>query len=222
MSTTINHSTFRLRQIGALAVILFLSITLPIGILCWFVKSAMSGKPLRRASSEFKNYSGILHGGELWFPVLRYSLKEDPSSYSGEWRIMRLDLETGVERETGLGAFKERCWPCVVNGEVYRCGPDTVYKMDGSTLVKVTSYDAQSPWHGEVFEFNGQLTNAVETSDGEFQLCHVVNSQWVNGRKFHVPRRGSVWIGDPHFRLQLPQRDVLGLRRGNGCSGFAR
>ncbi len=207
MSATTNNPIFSLRRIVVLAVIVLLSIVLPIGIVIWSVISAMSGKPLGRPSNEFKNYFGVLHGGELWFQVLRFSDKHDPSDYSGEWRIKRLDLETGVERETGLATFNERCWARVMNGEVYVCEPEAVYKRDGSTLVRVSS----EPLPGQVFEFNGQLTNAREISDGEFQLSHLVDGHWVVGRKIRVPKRGSVWIDEPHFKLQSPDSSMKAI-----------
>ena len=189
--------------------VLFLSITLPLGIACWSVKSALLSKPLVRPSNEDKNYYGVLHRGELWFRVLRFSDKHDPSDYFGEWRIKRLDLETGVERETGVVMGTERCWPCVVNDEIYLSGPDVVYKLADSRLIKVTAEDAKTPIYSSgVFEFNGQLTNAVETTDGEFQLHHLKEGYWVAGRKFRVPKRGSEWVEPTHFKLQPPNPKV--------------
>ena len=111
MSATANDLKNDSGRIVFSASIVLLSVALPVGIVIWSVISTMSGKPLGRASNEFKDYFGVLHGGELWFPVLRFSDKHDPSDYTGEWRIKRLDLETGVERDTGLATGSERCWP---------------------------------------------------------------------------------------------------------------
>lgn len=170
----------------------------------------MSGKPLVRPSKEFKNYYGVLHRGELWFPVLRFSDDHDPSEYFGEWRIKRLDLETGVERETGLTTGTERCWPCVVNGEIHVSTPDAIYKSDDSMSIRVSSEGAKTPiYSSQVFEFNGRLTNSVETTDGVCQLIHLEEGHWVAGRKFRVPKRGSVWADAPHFKLQPPIPKML-------------
>jgi hypothetical protein len=62
-------------------------------------------------------------------------------------------------------------------------------------LVKVSADDAKSPpYFTQAFEFDGHVTNIVETSDGVFTLCQLIEGQWVDGRKFLVPQRGSSWV----------------------------
>ena len=99
-------------RIVFLALIVLLSIALPVGISGWSLISAMSGKPLGRPSNEDKDYYGDLHGGELWFSVLQFSDKHAPSDYIGKRRIKCLDLEKGVERETSV-QFLSHTFSCV-------------------------------------------------------------------------------------------------------------
>lgn len=214
MSVTTNELKIGSGRIVFVALVVLLSIVLPVGIVIGSAISSMSGKPLGRPSNEFKNYWGVLHGGEMRFQVMTFSDEHEPSDYSGEWRIKCLDMETGVERESGLPTLNARCWARVINGEFYVFEPAAVYQINGTTLVKVST----EPLRGQVFEFNGQLTSAREIADGEFQLHHLVGDRWVDGRKFRVPKVGSEWIGDPHFKLQPPEPSLKSTWTANMVS----
>jgi uncharacterized RDD family membrane protein YckC len=203
------------------ALMILLSVILPAGVVWWSVNSAVSEKPFRRSSAESRQYAeGCVRNGELWFPV---------HIYSGGWRahrlketrIKRLDLTTGHVSDTDLVIENETAQPVWMNDELYLFSETALFKTDGKSVNKLASIPASSGFfHVTPFLYDGQLTTVIETfdksglpRDDEFRLIHLVNGQWVDGRKILLPGRGRQFKIDrtgarPYQMKLLPRASV--------------
>ena len=82
-------------------VVAIVSIVLPMGIVAAVVFAEMRDKGIAGSPSKMQRaYYGFLSQGELWHTDVKSS--SNPFAPPIETRVMRLDLETGVERDTGL------------------------------------------------------------------------------------------------------------------------
>ncbi|MBS0203202.1 MAG: RDD family protein [Planctomycetes bacterium] len=221
MSTNItgNRPIPLVRRVIGLIAMAFLSTAIPIGILWWSLTSFVTGRPTGRASGEQPVYSlGSLHNGELWYPVFQFTNDAWVPPFS--FRIVRLNLETGVQRETGITAVGGRGHVVWAGDDLYVCNPGSpmetdIYRVVGTSLTRIGRLTNPKSLTVPPFLWNGHLTTVVQTSvlidingnihDDKFQLVHLVDGAWVAGRKILLPGIGREWYDDP-------QRDRLTLR----------
>jgi uncharacterized RDD family membrane protein YckC len=166
----------------------------------------MSGKLLGQTSGEHKIYQGCLRNGELWFAVLKP--KGDPLMPEADCLIKRLDLETGIECDTGLViAGRDFGYPIWMGDELYVETFSAIYRKEGTSLKRVSTNPGRSTsLIVPPFLYQDQLTTVVETNDGGFRLLHLLEDKWAEGRKILLPTPGRVWYHDPQRdrRVLLP------------------
>ena len=113
METNSNH---RLR---VSALMILLSVVLPVGFFWWLVNLVVPEKPFRRSSAESRRYAeGCVRKGELWFPVHIYSGGWRSGRSLKETRIKRLNLTTGRMSETDLVVKNETAQPVWMDDEL--------------------------------------------------------------------------------------------------------
>ena len=200
------------------ALMILLSIILPVGIVWWSVTSAVPENTFRRSSTESRQYAqGSVRNGELWFPVHIYSSRWR-SHRLIETRIKRLNLTTGRISETDLVIENETAHPVWMDDELYVFSKAAIYKMEGTSVKKLALIpESTGFFHVSPFLYDGQLTTIIETFDNrgrfcddEFRLVHLVDGKWVDGRKILLPGRGRQFKiertqGRPFARTLLPR-----------------
>ena len=188
---------FTFNRTITLAIVVFVSVTIPMAISCWSVISAISGKPPDGISYEIKIYQGVLKNHELWFIAYTYTgMAFAPSSES--CRIKCLDLETGIERETGLTLSGDGSYLITLRDELYCVGRTALYRVDDTAISKLAALPPRFlNFHTIPFLFDHQITTIRASADAEFQLMHLDNGNWVEGRKILLPGHNRVWYDDP-------------------------
>ena len=98
---TTERTTSRYRTRSAIKTVV-LSLVLPLVVIIWSATTALKDKLVwGRPSNVLKlHHTGSVRNGELWFAEAH--LDDNPNATAKESRIKRLDLQTGVERDTGL------------------------------------------------------------------------------------------------------------------------
>ncbi|WP_010581680.1 RDD family protein [Schlesneria paludicola] len=190
----------------AMSLIVLLSILLPVGIAVISIHTAISGKPFGFPTHESKIYQGPLIGSELWFTVAKLTGNPAlPSSVHS--RIKRLDLETGIERETGFEVDGDGVFPVRLNEEIYGVSHTAIYRFGAQPMEKILR-PARAPGYFPVpFLYEGRLTDIAETNRGGFRLVHWTGDHWVDGRAILLPDFDRVWWHDPQRerRVLLPR-----------------
>jgi uncharacterized RDD family membrane protein YckC len=198
------------RRIAAILLVVFLSIVLPVGASYFWIKPFLTGKPWGFRSNEYKGYDRTIKNGEMWFASVELSAsflakeRTQTSKFapSHEYKIKRLDLTTGVETDTGLVPYGPMCSQLWMNNELYLNTGNGVYKADASSLKKIAESPLpmaallSAPMHSRVFVYDNQITTVVDADNGAFRLIHLVNGNWVEGRRVRFPRRDRVWDYD--------------------------
>ncbi len=201
-SASTDRSTSSNRRIAILALTVFVSIAVPMGIVVQSVSTALSGRPLGFPSTESKSYQGGLKNGELWFIVRHIDTMTIAS------RLKRLDLQTGLELEAG-GPTNDGIASISIADELYLAGSHAIYKLRNSSLEPVgplPARPASSRLNSTPFVYDGQLTAVAETSEGGYRLIHLKDRRWLDGRKILLPGFGRVWRDDlrHNHRTLLP------------------
>ena len=181
------------------------SIMLPaIVIVCSFIY-AFEGKPFGRSSGDVKFYYSDIHDGELWYSVWQ----EDCSAVfvkpkTPGCRIKRLDLKTGVEVDSGIetGTFLSPLW---IGDRLYLNSSKSIYEMIDNTPVLIGPMISHSaPFSVNEFEMDGRITTVRSNPDGTFCLAHLVDGEWIDGRRIRIPEGTRVWrdvAGNPRKAL---------------------
>jgi uncharacterized RDD family membrane protein YckC len=215
VSGTDEYSASNIRRSIAAGLVVFLSLLLPICVLCGSVLWFVSSNPLGWTSNDLTifPFRGIVKNGEIWFvvddlrddidlPGFRFRIRDG-------FRIKRLNLATGIEREPEQVVINERCYFNWINGELYGVGStdNAVYKRAQGSLVKIA---ARPPRTGRLasrlFVDGGRLACIDVTKDGAFRLIYLVDGQCVDGGTIVLPQEGSRWIeGTDHtYKFMSP------------------
>lgn len=101
--------------IAVVALLAIVSIALPVGIVYLAVANFFAGRTLGVPANVNKVYQGVLENSELWFSD--HHFLRDASRPQFECRIMRLNLETGVEQDSGIKLTNESVFLCRINGD---------------------------------------------------------------------------------------------------------
>ncbi|MBC8116041.1 MAG: RDD family protein [Candidatus Saccharimonas sp.] len=197
--------TSRYRPALAIGIVV-LSIVLPVALACWAVLSEMRDKGIADVPSKRVRYHyGSVKNRELWHAELQ--LSSNVSAPPIESRILRLDLETGVERDTGLVVNGEAGWPMWMGDSLFVVSRSAVFRCEENSLVKVAALPPPSPWfHASTFLWEDRLTTISQTDDGGFHLVHLSDKGWIPGRAILLPTSGRVWYDDQQRgrRVLLP------------------
>ncbi|MEK6259833.1 MAG: RDD family protein [Planctomycetota bacterium] len=194
--------TSRYRPALAIGIVV-LSIVLPAGLIGWSVASALQDKPiLGRPSNVFKIYQGGVKHGELWFSESR--LKGNPALSLFDSRIKRLDLQTGVEHDTGLVVPNDFAYSIWFGERLYVLTSARIYEVAGTSLVEIGRMLPRSATvNSSLFLHDDHLTTVRETDDGGICLAHLIDGQWKDGRPIVLPGQDRVWHDDQQRDRQV-------------------
>lgn len=196
VSTTSHRSTSTHWRIAAAVAVVLLSLIVPAIIVGFSIRSALAGKLFGRPSREQKIYQGAIKDGELWFHAGR-NLENAAPPLDYEGRLIRLDLETGEEHETGISLVGDSLFTMRINDELYSPGIHAIYRVTDGILEKV----AARPEYSQTFDStpfldNGRLSFVVMTKDAGYRLVHWSGDHWDPGREVLMPGRGRVCYHD--------------------------
>ncbi len=192
-----DNPEFPRRPMIAVLVMVCLSVLLPAGIVAWSVVLATSGKTFGCPAAEEAHYTeGALKDGELWF-VTELTTLDWPHTSRAERRLKRLDLATGIERETGFAVTAEACQLVWMNDRLYVYTGEAVYQAVGSSLqLLATAPPFSWTFFSNLFVDDGRLTLVLRSKAGEYRLTQLVDGHWIEGRAILLPGLNRVWTED--------------------------
>lgn len=194
-------------RLAATIAIAVLSILLPSGLVAWTVTSVLEGKIWGRPSNVFRLFQMGVKSGEMWFSETR--LTTNPAVPNGiiDSRIKRLNLQTGVEKDTGLVVPDDVGAIHTIDEKLYVFTQTKIYEAVGNSLVELASLPPRSAtFHSSIFlGEDNRLTLVRQMGDGDYRLIHLVDGQWKQGRPILLPEMDRVW----HDDLQRGRRVVL-------------
>ncbi|MCX7410015.1 MAG: RDD family protein [Planctomycetales bacterium] len=182
--------------------IVVLSLVLPVVVIIWSATTALNDKLVwERPWDILKLHPlGSVRDGELWFTEAQ--LDANPTVRAKESRIKRLDLQTGVERDTGLVVAGDFAHPKWLGDKLYLVSSNAIYEVRGDSLVQIAaSLPSMGPSHSLVFLYEDRLTTIRERETGRRYLTHLIDGQWVDGREIVLPGPDLAWYHD-HERGQ--------------------
>jgi hypothetical protein len=191
------HELTSFQRTTARIVIVLLSILLPAIFVVWSVVMVLSDKPLGRTSNSYKKYHEYdtsIRNGELWFVAETFS--ENPFRMTSVFRIMRLNLTTGAESETGLVTKKKPITSFWINDAFYVLTNTEVFKAIGNSLEQIGLLPEPSrTFFPMPFGMDGNVTSVIESSEG-FRLSHLIDHRWVDGPGILLPGSHRIWYFD--------------------------
>ncbi len=223
MKPTSTKSSVASWRIVAFVLLLCLSFIVPMATIQWFGQPLLSGKYFAGVPRTERQYEfGTIVRGELWFPVRSYL--KDPGNRPFESRLHRLDLKTGIERETPFVFLNEQLFPSWFGGELYLNVHSINHRIEGDRLIPISPPPKETLSTTEAFLHDDKLTMVTEVGQNRFRLIHYVDETWVDGREFFLPRSGHAWFrdsGSEKMRL-LPENSITGgtLVKRPGGTGF--
>ena len=202
---TAERMTSRYRTRLAIKIVV-LSLVLPVVVIVWSATTALKDKLVwGRPSNILKlHHTGAVRDGELWFAEAQLHGNSNALiTLVKESRIKRLDLQTGIERDTGLvvaGDFAHSKW---LDGKLYLVTTNAIYEVQEDLLVQIAASrpNISLPSHSLVFLYEGRLTTIRERETGRRYLTHLIDGQWVDGREIVIPGPNLAW-DDDHERGQ--------------------
>ena len=195
-SATAERMTSRTRTRLTIEIVV-LSLVLPLGVLEWFAATALKDKQVwGRPSDILKlHHTGSARDGELWFAEAQ--LDGNSNAMAKESRIKRLDLQTGVERDTGLVVAGDFAHPKWLSDKLYLVSSNAIYEVRGDSLVQIAaSLPSMGPSYSLVFLYEDRLTTIRERETGRRYLTHLIDGQWVDGREIVIPGPNLAWHED--------------------------
>ena len=199
-------TTSRHRVAFAIGIVI-LSIVLPVVVVGWSVLAEMRDKGISYApSARQRTHYGSIRKGELWHAETR--LSPIPFAPPIETRILRRDLKTGVERDTGLVVPNDYACPLWIGDELYVQSLSVLYQSVDNTLVKLAALPTSSgTFQASLFLWEGRLTTIRQNGDGSYRLIHLSSGQWIDGRPILLPEPGRVFYDDQqrNRRVLLPR-----------------
>ena len=191
--------TLDVRRIAAVVgifVIVCLSLILPFVIVAGAITSALSGKPFGFFSNEYIEYGGPTSDGELWH-VSAPLFANMQSATTEEFRLRRLDLTAGIDRDTGIVVRGPFCARTFVKDVLFLNTGNGIYEVVDKTVKRVADSPAMSAVLSQLpFAYHDQLTMVRFADDGAYRLIHLVDGHWIDGRKVLFPTAGRFWYRD--------------------------
>ena len=182
--------TLDVRRIAAVVGIVSLSLVLPFVIVTGAISSVLLGKPV----CEITVYNGPVRDGEIWHvsaPVFANKQLETEES-----QLRRLDLKTGIDRDTGIVVHGARCERTFVKDVLFLNTDDGIYEVVDRTVKRVADSPEKLAELTKPFAYNDQLTMVRVNDDGAYRLIHLVDGHWIDGRKVLFPGAGRFWYWD--------------------------
>ena len=198
--------------------IVVLSIVLPTGLIGWSVLAEMRDKGVAWLPSKtVRDYFGSVKQGELWYT--EFQAGPNRTAMLSGVRIMRLNLETGEERDSGLAIPSEFGGAKWIGGKLYYLTSTALYRQSDNQFVKLADLSPRPDnFYADVFLFDGHLTTIRPTDDGGHRLLHLSGGKWIDGRPIMLPETDCIWHDDEQRgrRVVLPrtsQQPVLAATR---------
>lgn len=181
-------------------VVAVVSLVVPAGFVVWNYCAAMTGKPFGWHTTRYMQYSSCLKDNELWC-VCADPLGPGPAKLIQKCRLMRINLDTGRESETGLCADQD----LLFNKQITRVGDQLylhnsleIHRIGKDTLEPLGHRRSSlAPYMGPPFDYDGLLTSIVASAERDFHFCHWDGDKWANGRRIVLPLTSQVWTEDP-------------------------
>lgn len=190
-------------RISIAAVILVLiSLLLPAAIVVWSARSAFAGKRFGAPSNEISYFPGALKNGEMWHWVRRTLNTWGPPQYN--FRIKRLNLETGDDLETEIEVTSFPMNPIWLGDELYAYQKSVLYKLRGTQFVEFAQLPAPISGFTRTVPFLYQRKIATIVGDFQngFQLSTLVDGEWTNIGTIRLPFSESLREDPTPFRVQ--------------------
>lgn len=177
--------------------LLCLSIALPIGIVLWSMKSAFEGRTPGYPAREDPVFEGsAVKGHELWHVATPWG-PDRFQQVPKEWRVHRLDLETGVDQSTDLTAQGEFCECAWVAETLFLYTGTTLYQWNGTSLITIPGAPAPPiSLDVNLFVFEGRLTLIDEFDHGRFRLQQLDDGRWIRRGEVAIPHGHARWTFD--------------------------
>ena len=216
-SATAERMASRYRTRLAIEIVV-LSLVLPLGVIEWFAATAMMDKLVwGRPSNVLKlHHTGSVRNGELWFAEAQ--LDGNSNATAKESRIKRLDLQTGVERDTGLVVAGDFAHPKWLGDKLHLMTSNAIYEAVGDSAVPLTTSLRDAPnSHSLLFLYDDRLTTIHQLPDGRHCLSHLIDGQWQDGRPIVLPGPHVFWHEDrQRDRMVLSPRSSQQTSRSRG------
>ena len=196
--TSVSAESMALRSRRAWTIkIVVLSLVLPVVVIIWSATTALKDKLVwGRPSNVLKlHHTGSVRNGELWFAEAH--LDDNPNATAKESRIKRLDLQTGVERDTGLVVAGDFAHPKWLGDKLYLVASNAIYEAVGDSVIPLTASLPDRPnSHSLLFLYDDRLTTVHRLPDGRHCLSHLIDGQWQDGRPILLPGPDVFWQED--------------------------
>ena len=183
--------------------LLCLSVALPVGMVWWSMEVALAGKSLGHPASEFTFFSHGAVGKEHTYWHLSTPFARDLwTPFKREWRLKRLNLETGDDVATDIilrGTYCKLLWH---EDDLYLVTDEEIYQFDGTTLLTMPKGPAlPANLDVEPFFYQGRLTLIEEFAEGRFRLRSFSDDRWIIGREIALPYGHPRWALDSDGEL---------------------
>ena len=221
-SATAERTTSRYRTRLAIEIVA-LSLALPLVVIVWSATTALKDKLVwGRPSNVLKlHHTGSVRNGELWFTEAQ--LDDNPTATAKQSRIKRLDLQTGVERDTGLVDAGDFAHPKWLGDKLYLVASNAIYEAVGDSVIPLTASLPDRPnSHSLLFLYDDRLTTVHRLPDGRHCLSHLIDGQWKNGRPILLPGPAPVWHDDQqrNHKVLLPRSSLQPIRVNSDQCGL--
>lgn len=189
------------RRVVGFTITVILSFVFPIAVIAWAVDSFL-------VSSVEPFDFAVLKDGEICYSEYHPANGIVPWSESQfSNRLKCVNALTGIERTIDLKTEDEFVVPLWTRDEFYLISANSVYKLAEGTKSKSSGSPlklvARLPNTGfasldrVVFLYDGELTTIAEDAQGNCELMHLRDGQFVRGRKIRRPPANCTWYEDP-------------------------
>ena len=177
--------------------IVALSIVIPMAMVVCTALAEMRDKGIAtQPSKTVRYYFGSVKQGELWH--MEYHGDPDVAEWPSAVRILRLNLETGEERDSGLTSPNAFGWIHWIDGTLYFQTETAVYRQSDKQFVKLAAMPPRLPSGSlaSLFLIDGRLATIQPTDEGGYRLLYLSDGKWIDGRPILLPKSILTWYRD--------------------------
>ncbi len=175
--------------------------------LCLILPGYLAYSSIRKAVSPSNDLqafrASVIYNGALWIPVIKSTPGEVEGSRRADYVIDRIDLKSGLNSQVNVPMFGGFCELKVLQGQLHVITSSALFQWNGKSFEKLCDRpDTTSRLLVLPFVFDGRITWVTKTKMGEYQLVHLFNGEWSDGRKIILPRPNLMWRLDSKSRKQ--------------------
>lgn len=198
MSSTEMKSRSSIVRLLLNTTVVSLPILLPTLVLFIFVRSANVTASLGSASNSRSHYgSGLILNGKLIFNHFQWGADREPKTTSTQLR--ELDFATGIERESNLPREAMEMRPMRIGDQsIVFHGRKGLYRLNGDSMDYLGPMREvfHNSIQASIFDCDGQISTVVRSADGAIRLQHLVDGEWIDGRRIRLPMPHQLWYDD--------------------------